>query len=86
MKGSGANHYPRAPALLPLCASLIQMNIYNTIIICIMYVTKRKGQRSPLFLGDHVVSCFTTAEAYIYAHNSKSIVTQYCFGAVSIGE
>ena len=51
-----------------------------------MYVTKRKGQRSLLFSGHHVVSCYTTAEAYIYAHNSKSIVTQYCFGAVSIGE
>ena len=43
-------------------------------------------EKGTLFLGHHVVSCFTTAEAYIYAHNSKSIVTQYCFGAVSIGE
>ena len=36
--------------------------------------------------GDHVVSCFTTAEASIYAHNKRKIVLQSYFCTVLIGD
>ena len=51
-----------------------------------MYVAKKNGLRRPLFFGDRVVSCFTTAEASIYAHNKRKIVIQSCFCTVVIGD
>ena len=47
---------------------------------------QKKGIEKSAVFGDRVVSCFTTAEASIYAHNRRKIVLQSCFCTVVIGE
>ena len=47
---------------------------------------QRKKDRDGRCFGDHVVRCFNTAEASIYADNKRNIVLQHCFCAVVIGE
>ena len=75
--------------LIPLCASVIQIKMPNTIItmyytIPCMWQRKRDGEVRCILVI--MWSAASPQARHAYAHNKKNIVLQYCFRAVVLGE